>query len=152
MEIRSPRPLTVVLCTCLSLSSMGLFAQPLQLTSLPNGIDLRAAEMREQITALRDDLLRVRIVRTGQLPEDASWAVLPEARTSSANVTPEINAGSVGFRTRVLRVVVDRKTLRMAVLDLAGNVLLEDARRAQFEGTAFRIFKTMPVDEHYFGL
>ena len=58
----------------------------------------------------------------------------------------------MGFRTSVLRVVVDRKTLRMTILDHAGNVLNEDARRAQFDGGAFRVYKTMPVDEHYFGL
>ena len=59
---------------------------------------------------------------------------------------------SAGFRTSALRVVVDRKTLRMTILDRAGNVLNEDARRAQFDGPAFRVYKTMPVDEHYFGL
>jgi alpha-glucosidase len=31
-------------------------------------------------------------------------------------------------------------------------VLNEDARRAQFDGRAFRVYKTMPSDEHYFGL
>ena len=107
---------------------------------------------REQITALRDDVLRVRIVRSGGLPEDASWAVLPDARTSSVTVAPEMTSTSAGFHTSALRVVVDRKTLRMTIFDRAGNVLSEDARRAQFDGPAFRVYKTMPVDEHYFGL
>jgi alpha-glucosidase len=135
--------------------SAASFAQPraaIQFTTLSNGVDVRATDAHEQITALRDDLLRVRIVRSGRFPEDASWAVLPDARTSSAKVTPEISPGSVGFRTSVLRVVVDRKTLRMTILDHAGNVLNEDAKRPQFDGRAFRVFKTMPVDEHYFGL
>ena len=82
MRIRSSWPLVVVFCT------VGLFAQPNRVTSLPNGIDIRSADAHEQITALRDDVLRVRIVRGGALPEDASWAVLPDARTSSVTVTP----------------------------------------------------------------
>jgi alpha-glucosidase len=146
MRIRSSWPLSVVFC------SIGVLAQPIRFTPLPNGIDFRAANTHEQITALRDDLLRVRIVPGGGFPEDASWAVLPEARTSSATVTPEITPTSAGFRTSVLRVVVDRKTLRMTILDHAGNILNEDASRSQFDGRAFRVYKTMPVDEHYFGL
>jgi alpha-glucosidase len=146
MRIRSLWPLIVIFCT------IGLFAQPNRVTSLPNGIDIHVADAREQITALRDDLLRVRMVRSGGLPEDASWAVLPDARTGSVTVTPEITSTSAGFHTRALRVVIDRKTLRMTVFDRAGNVLSEDARRAQFDGPAFRVYKTMPVDEHYFGL
>ena len=31
-----------------------------------------------QITALRDDVLRIRASGTGVLPEDASWAVLTD--------------------------------------------------------------------------
>jgi alpha-glucosidase len=146
MRIRSSWPLIVMFCTT------GLSAQPTRVTSLPNGIDIRTADAREQITALRDDVLRVRIVRSGGLPEDASWAVLPNARTSSVTVTPDMKSTSAGFHTSALRVVVDRKTLRITIFDPAGKVLSEDARRAQFDGPEFRVYKTMPVDEHYFGL
>jgi alpha-glucosidase len=146
MRIRSSWPLIVVFCT------IGLFAQPNRANSLPNGIDIQGADAREQITALRDDVLRVRIVRSGGFPEDASWAVLPNARTSSVTVTPEMTSTSAGFHTSALRVVVDRKTLRMTIFDRAGDVLSQDARRPQFDGGAFRVSKTMPMDEHYFGL
>jgi alpha-glucosidase len=146
MRIRSSWPLIVVLCT------IGLFAQPNRVTSLPNGIDIQGADAREQITALRDDVLRVRIVRSGGFPEDASWAVLPDARTSSVTVTPEMTSAFAGFHTSALRVMVDRKTLRMTIFDRAGDVLSQDARRPQFDGGAFRAYKTMPMDEHYFGL
>ncbi len=149
MRIRSSWPLVVFFCSSAS------FAQPraaVQFTTLSNGIDIRATDVHEQITALRDDVLRVRIVRSGGLPEDASWAVSAgredQFREGHARDLP----GSAGFRTSVLRVVVDRKTLRITILDLAGNVLNEDAQRAQFDGGAFRVYKTMPVDEHYFGL
>jgi len=121
-------------------------------TSLPNGIEVRAGAGREEVTALRDDVLRVRIVRQGGLPEDASWAVLAHARQSSVAVTPEIAAGHVGFRTKLLHVEIDRRTLELTIRDSGGKIVQQDARPATFHGTAFRIYKTMPRNEHYFGL
>ena len=61
-----------------------------------------------QITALRDDIIRVRVGPAGQLPEDASWAVLPSSRTSTVNVTPESNGPSVGFKTAKLHVALHK--------------------------------------------
>ena len=65
---------------CINLSAQT--AAP-QLKALPNGIELTSGTTILQVTALRDDVLRVRAGHSGQLPEDASWAVLPEARTST---------------------------------------------------------------------
>jgi alpha-glucosidase len=122
--------------------------------SLINGIELASGTAVMQITALRDDVIRVRIGPRGQLPEDTSWAVLPQARTSGISVTPDENGQSVGFSTRMLHVQVDRSTMRLRITDLDGTVIEEDAanRPIEFHGNAFRIYKTMPSDEHYFGL
>src|SRR5580765_1037164 len=77
--------------TSLALSLVALFFVPLAFaappTPLPNGAELTANGTTIRITALRDDVLRVRIGHPG-LPEDASWAVLPEARTATVRVTP----------------------------------------------------------------
>ena len=73
---------------------------------LPNGIEVRSGAAIVQITALRDDVIRMRVGPAGQLPEDASWAVLPPSRTASVNVTPESNAGTVGFKTAKLHVAL----------------------------------------------
>ena len=121
-------------------------------TALPNGIDLRSDSAREQITALRDDVLRIRVSRTDQLPEDASWAVLPAARQSSVDVTPIATDSTIGFTTKSLRVAIDRHTLELTIRDTDGNILQQDARPITYNGAAFRIFKKMPLDEHYFGL
>jgi len=133
-------------------SSLIVLDQVTGFTSLPNGIEVRDGEAREQIVALRDDLLRIRIARKGALPEDASWAVPADARHLSVNVTPDIAADHVGFRTNALRVEIDKKSLSLTVHDLNGNVLQQDARPTRFDGDAFRIYKTMGVDEHFFGL
>ena len=108
----------------LALLSIGLSTPPAPaqttpaLKPLPNGIELTSGTAILQVTALRDDVLRVRAGHEGRLPEDASWAVLPEARKATVKVTPEDN----GFHTAALRVKLD-SDLRLTVTDLAGAIL-----------------------------
>jgi alpha-glucosidase len=121
---------------------------------LPNGIELHSKQAILQITALRDDLLRVRIGATGVLPEDASWAVLPAARTATVPVTPESTPETLGFSTKKLHVKIQRQPLRITVTDNTGAILSDDfaARPIEFHGKEFRVYKQSPEDEHYFGL
>ena len=117
-----------------------------------DGVDIEDGSTREEITALRDDVIRIRIGRNGKMPEDASWAVLPEARHSRINVTPESSAASFGFRTKSIQVEIARSNLHLTVRDLKGEIVQQDAMPVRFDGDSFRISKTMPLDEHYFGL
>src|ERR1035438_1834627 len=121
-------------------------------SALPNGIEVKSGAAREQITALRDDVLRIRAGVVGTLPEDASWAVLRAARESRIVVAPVATDAVVGFATRSLRVEIDRRTLELTIRDAQGNVVQQDARPIAFDGRTFRIWKKMPLDEHYFGL
>jgi alpha-glucosidase len=118
----------------------------------PDGVDIEDGSTREEITALRDDVIRIRIGRNDKMPEDASWAVLPQARHSRINVTPESSAASFGFRTKSMQVQIARGNLLLTVRDLKGEIVQQDALPVRFEGDSFRISKTMPIDEHYFGL
>ena len=121
---------------------------------LPSGIQVYSGQAIIQVEALRDDVVRIRVARDEVLPEDASWAVLPSARKQRVSVIPENSATAVGFRTKSLRVRIERTTLRLSVMDLAGNVLQEDALGwpLEFHDNVFRVYKQMPADEHYFGL
>ena len=125
-----------------------------QSRSIPNGIELHSGTAIIQVVALRDDVLRVRVGISGELPEDASWAVLSNARTHRLEVKSEHSTDTVGFTTHSLRVQFRLSDSRLKVLDLTGNVLQEDAFGwpVEFHGDAFRIYKHMPDDEHYFGL
>src|SRR5580704_13197520 len=120
--------------------------------ALPNGLEVRDGEARVQITALRDDVLRIRVSRTQTLPEDASWAALPSARSSSAAATVDEAKEKVGFHTKLLQVSIDRSTSGLTVSDRDGHVLLQDSGPIEFHGDRFRIYKRMPAQEHYFGL
>jgi alpha-glucosidase len=121
-------------------------------TALPNGVDVRDGKARIEITALREDVLRVRVSKAEKMPEDASWAVLGGARTSSAATTYSAKEEKVGFLTKVLDVSVDRATSRLTISDRNGGILLQDAEPVEFHGDRFRVYKRMPEQEHYFGL
>src|ERR1700722_17342044 len=111
--------LTVALClSCCVMSMPCLLAQSVKTeasdvtllahvtgaTALPNGVDVRDGKARIEITALREDVLRVRVSKVEKMPEDASWAVLAGARTSSVVTTYAAKGDRVGFQTKVLEV------------------------------------------------
>ncbi|MDT7810490.1 MAG: alpha-glucosidase, partial [Acidobacteriaceae bacterium] len=122
--------------------------------TLPNGIELRSGDAVMEITALRDDVLRVRVGPQGTLPEDASWAVLPQARTASVPVAPASDGAAAGFETKALRVKVARATMALTITDLEGKIVQQDVagRPIEYHGHAFRVYKQSPLEEHYFGL
>jgi alpha-glucosidase len=141
------RGLTLHFCAVLALAFFPARALPQQITPSPTGLTATADGLTLQVTALRDDILRVRMWKGDAVPEDASWAVLPQARTSSVPVTPEAN----GFITKLLRVSVSDHLL-LTLADLQGNVLQKDAAPVLWEGTRFTINKQRTFDDHFFGL
>jgi alpha-glucosidase len=135
-----------------SADNLLLLDQATRFSALHNGVAIEAGPMREEITALRENILRVRIASKGKMQEDASWAVLPNALHNEFSVTSQSSAKCFGFRTPALDVQIDRSDLRLTVRDLSGKIVQQDALPVHFEGSTFRIYKKMPVDEHYFGL
>lgn len=121
---------------------------------LRDGIEIQAGSAAVRITALRDDIIRVRIAPDGTLPEDASWAVLPASRTRAIDVQPIQDPASVGFHTASLDLRVERNPLRIVIRDRAGNIISADAvgRPTKFQLGGFSVYKQMPDNEHYFGL
>ena len=118
-----------------------------QITPAPSGLTASADGVTLQVTALRDDILRVRMWKVDAEPEDASWAVLSQARTSRVPVTAEVR----GFTTKALRVSVDDHLL-LTVADLQGNILQRDAAPVLRVGTRFNVSKERSFNDHFFGL
>ncbi len=116
----------------------------------PDGLELRRGRTVLRIAALRDDVLRLRIGRDGSLPEDASWAVLPEARRAHVLVRHEPD----GFTTASVRVRMNPRTGALAISDLSGRMILADATDEPFaaDGEGFHITRRLPADMHVFGL
>jgi alpha-glucosidase len=137
----------VLLFLAASLSTLAQTAATAHSTPLPNGIQVSNADVTIQITALRDDVLRVRATHTAVLPEDSSWAVLPSSRTASVKVIADPN----GFHTSALKITLD-STLRLTVSDLGGRVLQQDAEPITWHNAGFRIAKHKDPADHFFGL
>lgn len=114
-----------------------------------NGFDASANGITLRVIALRPDVLRIRMARAAALPqsEDASWAVLPSARTATSPVTADPN----GFHTADLRVTLT-SGLMLTIADLAGNILQQDAEPVTWTGDRFRLHKVKTSADHFFGL
>ena len=116
---------------------------------LPGGIEVQRGPLLMRVTALTDDIVRVRIGRNGALPEDASWAASHDMRARHANVR-SLNRG---FATHAVRVSVDPASLAVTVTDNSGKVIVGDAvRPVSFDGRGFTLRKTLGPGDHIYGL
>ncbi len=135
----------------LALCASAAAAQPFAVQAAPGGVVLARGAERMEVTALRDDVLRVRIGRDGGLPRDESWAALAAARAARAAVTP---CGPACFATPAMTVRIDPATGAVTVSDPQGRSLLADAAPAPYrpDGDGFRVEKRLAPDAHVFGL
>ena len=118
------------------------------LAARKDGVEARRGPLLLRVTALTDQILRVRIARDGTLPEDASWAVLPAARAQAVTV----RATADGFETEALAVHLG-PDLRLTVTDRSGKTIVaDDADPLQLDGRGFTLRKALPRGEHIFGL
>jgi alpha-glucosidase len=115
---------------------------------LRDGAQISNGTATIRVTALTDEILRVRIAR-GAFPEDASWAVSTDVRRKTVQVEPR----GYGFQTRRLIVSIDPATLRLTVNDIQGKRVHADATQPlSFAGNSFTLRKTMPAGERYYGM
>jgi alpha-glucosidase len=149
-------------------------------SKLPNGVEVSTLTSKVRITALNDGVFRVQIAPRGGFPPDNSFAVLPEALQSmkpqsAVRITDAVGAVEVSSSLATAR--IEKTSMRVIFLDGDRKVIVEDdprrpvmwnSARVSTRGmekafvepqnagnkaaTAFRISKSMPEDEHYFGL
>src|SRR5712672_3851681 len=103
------------------LAAMGAPAGAADIIVRSDGADIHSGPLLMRVTALADDILRVRAAAAADLPEDASWAVPEETRGRSIPVSVKQSIDGVEFRTPALAVRVERSPLRLIVSDLAGH-------------------------------
>jgi alpha-glucosidase len=130
---------------------IALAAAPLaaQTAPLPSGIEASGGGMTMRVEALTDSILRVRMARGEQWPEDASWAVSAAVRQQKVAVSATAN----GFSTRTLAVRIDPATLRLDVTDLQGRTIVADGTQpVRFDGSRFTLSKALPVGERIYGM
>ncbi len=145
---RERRALSLALAACAALAAG---------TALPAaaaGVDLQSGTLRLQVTAIADDILRVRIAPAGDFPEDASWVIPAELRHAGVSVRPWSRPDAEGFETALLSVRIERASLRLIVSDMAGHVISADApeHAVETQGASFALRKQLTPDQHFFGL
>ena len=139
---------------CCLLAAAATSAAAADFVARSDGADIHSDHWLMRVTALADDILRVRAVMGTDLPEDASWAVPEEMRGRSVNVSVKSDDAAVSFQTGSLSVRIERSPLRLIVSDLAGHVISADAptRPVATLGSGFTVRKVLPQTEHFFGL
>jgi alpha-glucosidase len=121
-----------------------------------DGAEIQSGPTRLRVTAITEDILRVRIAPAGEFGEDASWVVPVEVRHRTVHVSAVDTGGrsAMEFRTASLAVRIEANPLRLIVSDLAGRLITADApnRAIGIDGNEFTLRKVLPASEHYFGL
>jgi alpha-glucosidase len=148
------RALSAALIGCSLLCATAAQAAAADIIVRSDGADIHSGPWFMRVTALADDILRVRATAAGNLPEDASWAVPEEMRGRSVHVTVKQLADGVDFQTATLAVRIERSPLRLIVSDLAGHVISADAPTGAVNvvGAGYTLRKNLNEKEHIFGL
>jgi alpha-glucosidase len=120
-----------------------------------DGVELVAQRGRIRLSVLSPAVVHVRYSLQNSFAERQSFAVLPDAfqgETPKWRVDDSVEA--LSLNTGLLTVRVYKSPLRIAFLRADGTVISEDlpGLPPAFSGTEFKVWKSMPEDEHYFGL
>lgn len=114
-------------------------------------LDCQTAQV--EVTVLAADLVRVRMAPGRALAPDESWAVV---KTEWPAVPVELSDSKTLLRLSgpELIVEINKSPCRITIRDKSGRVLTQDdpAKGMSWEGKEVRVWKTMPPDEHYYGL
>ena len=120
-----------------------------------DGIELHAERGRVRISLLSPTVVRVRYSLQNQFTDRKSFAVLPSAFHGEVpKWQVHESAKDLSLTTGPLTVRIYKSPLQVAFVRADGTVISEDlpALPVAFDGAQFKIWKTMPEDEHYFGL
>jgi alpha-glucosidase len=122
--------------------------------AVSKGIEVESANGRLQITALQDDVIRVRASRSAEFPAKYSYAVLPvpEGSQSPSTVKTQEGADTIELDTPALRVRVDRRNSLISFMRADGALIARDSAPITWRGDEFTVTRSMPQEEHYFGL
>ncbi|MBI3549860.1 MAG: glycoside hydrolase family 31 protein [Elusimicrobia bacterium] len=121
---------------------------------IPQGVEVAATTGRIRITALSSSIFRVRYAPTGEFPRDHSFAVVKGNLGAPPRVQVARTPEAVILDAGAGQVKIYRSPLRLAFLDASGRLLSEDLpwRPAAFSGTSFRVWKSLPENERYYGM
>jgi alpha-glucosidase len=117
-----------------------------------NELTLQAGPAVVQIQILSAGVVRVRMNPEGEFASDRSWAVIGSPGPSVPVHFTETDSQFV-LAVHRFSVAVTKRPLRVSVLDSTGAVVCRDepARGMSWSGTEVRVWKTMPLNDHFYG-
>ena len=117
-----------------------------------NGALLQAGSLTLELTVVSPTAFRVRYSQTGKFSTHASFAVI--GTSQDVKVERHDTRQQVILSTGQLSASVDRTTGILTFLDPSGEIISQDKPGfpVEFHGQNFRVYKSLPIDEHIFGL
>ena len=154
MRIRFSRLLTsflfLLIFTGLSLADFQALNAATGVTRLRDGVELSCGNARVRVTAISAKTFRVRVAKDGAFLADQSWAVTLPAAYTAVRITenpPFISVSTSGGEARI-----NMKPLRIDFYDAKGSLVNSESETIAFDGANFRVRRSMPDNENYFGL
>jgi alpha-glucosidase len=127
-------------------------SEVLRTTPTSDGLELETSAGVLRITAPRADTFRVHVARSKSAHGLPSFAV--EAETLASAVTPQVeeSASLVLLRTEQALLRIDKKPLRIRLMNPAGDVVADEALRVSWQEPGVRLDFGLKADERVFGL
>ncbi len=122
-------------------------------TPIPHGVRVQAATAVIEIDALSPSVVRVHYLKPG-MESHRSFAVVEKAGFEAPATEVNDRGSAIELTTPELRVRVEKTDARVVFQNAKGKSIAEDhpGFPVAWNGKLFRVTKTMPLDEHYFGL
>jgi alpha-glucosidase len=120
-----------------------------------DGIEVEAQHGRVRLTLLSPSVVRVQYSPDNQFPERPSFAVLPDAfHNDHPHWQVEDSSPEISLNSGPLKVRIWKSPLSLAFVRSDGALISQDlpGLPPAFHGPEFKVWKSMPEDEHYFGL
>lgn len=111
-----------------------------------------------EITVLRNSALRFRYATDYNFEPDFSYAIAPDASGGYNELRDEETASDYRIYTSRLQVLVDKKSLRVQISDLEGNIINEDElgfhweENYAFGGNTVKMSKITQSSESFYGM
>ena len=119
-----------------------------------NEFEITSEKMSLKLRALSDRVIQVQASPGAKVSDHPSFVVSTDKFARGPRFEVQNNADDVLLSTSQLKVKIVKSSLRLVFLDNDSKVISEDLidNPMSFEGQSFRVWKSSPDDEHYFGM
>ena len=146
--------LLILPCHLLAAQTLKTTGAVSQVQKTADSVTFRSGDALVRISTVRPGVVRLRYSVASSFPADHSFAILPEAKVTGTPLTVSETSSALKLSDGEIAISIDRGSGRIVFSDKNGNPILADALKhpAVWQGSEFRVYKTMPPLEQYFGL